>query len=511
VILLGLAFAVVVVVNLLASRANTRWDWTSGGVLRLSEKTERFLREQVDTQPHPVRLYVFYPPANAYALATRRGEVFGVHHLARELALASDRVVIETLDPEQNRGRVDELRRQFDITGEEFANGVVAFEHRGKTRYVTDQQLFEVDVEARRAAGNAVVARRFLGEDRFLAVLQGLVLGSAPKAAILVGHGELDPTSQDPERTALRVETALKRDTFEVDVLDLKGHDVIRKDYDVICVLGPRQPLPPTAVAALRAHCARGGGLLVCAAPNLDPRPDGQVVVTPTGLEEFLADWGVQLTEDLVMASATDPTGQHRMFSPTFVPAMEASHPVSRSFTRERNRLVPFGFVRSTPYDDQGRSRTIGTVIAATDDGGRRITDFVAYLQVLKDPASQQAFLEDPKRHPPSAVPVACAVESLRPGTGTGLPTRLVVFGSTAWCDDSGRSGDYAMDLFLSAVNWIARREMLTGIGAKDPHRVRFAMTPGAIRLVAWVGMGLLPLGVGLLGAVVWLIRKREW
>ena len=508
--LAGLGFAVLLVLNLLVGQRYARWDWNRGGVLALSERTRAFLREEVDAQPHAIRVYVFYPPAHAYLQATRRGEAYAVHHLAREFALASDRVVIETLDPEQNRGRVDELRRQFDLTADEFTNGVVALEYRGKTRYVTHEQLFEVDVEARRASGGAFVPRRFVGEDRMLAVLQGLVLDRAPLAAILVGHGELDPNADNPERTAKRIETALKRDTYEVDVLDLKGHSVIRKDYDVLCVLGPRQPLPPSAVAALRAHCERGGGLLVCAAPTIDPRPDGQVIYGDTGLEEFLVEWGVHLTQDLVVASATDPTGQQRLFSELFVPSMDAEHPVSRAFTLERNRLVPFGLVRSTPYDDKGRGRTIGTVLATTGPGGRRITDLVAYVQAGREAAARQAFLEDDRRHPPAEVPVACAAESLQPGTGTRRPARVVVFGSTAWCDDTGRPGPYDMDLFLSAANWIARREALTGIGAKDPARVRFAMTQSSLNLVFWFGIVFLPVGVGGLGFVVWWIRRRE-
>jgi hypothetical protein len=59
-------------------------------------------------------------------------------------------------------------------------------------------------------------------------------------------------------------------------------------------------------------------------------------------------------------------------------------------------------------------------------------------------------------------------------------------------------------------VNWCAKREQLIGIGPKDARKVRFALDASELNTVFFVSVFGLPIAIGLLGVIVWYVRRRE-
>ncbi|MHC5020967.1 MAG: GldG family protein [Planctomycetota bacterium] len=513
VILIALATAVVVVLNLIVSQQYVRWDWTSDAVMKLSDRTHNFIREL----EKPLNIYVFYAPPGAYGAQTNRAdEVYQVHHLAREYELASDLITLQTLDPDGDRSRAEELRQQFGISVPEMGNGVVVFEYQGRVSYATDGHLFQTDVatlKALREAGRPVAGapRLFQGEDVFTSAIVTLKDGGLPSVAILKGQGMVSPSTYDEKDmrsaagSALRLREALRRATFEVDELPLEGHSRINKAYDCIIVGGPTEPLPPTTIAALRRYVADGGNLVVLVHAALDIRPDGQVPFYKHGLDDFLAEWGVTLKEEVVLQHARVPTGI-RPFSGNFSPIFDRNHPLTRSMGGDPPHRVEFAQVRPVDYDDGGKNHSTGQVIAHTDGTGVRVVDLVGLRTVSKEgPHARMQFLS---KFEAGEQPVGVAITSVKPA-GDGDSTRLVVLGSRSFATDA-QQGYYDTDLMVNAVNWCAKREQLIGIGPKDARKVRFDMEPAELTTVYFFSVFGLPFAIGLLGVVVWYVRRRE-
>ncbi len=514
-ILISLATAVVIVLNLIVSQTYVRWDWTSDAVMKLSDRSRTF----IDGLEKPLNIYVFYAPPAAYGQQSNRAdEVYQVHHLAREYALASDLVTLQTLDPDSDRGRAEDLRAQFQVSRQEMGMGVVVFEYQGRVRYATDQHLFQTDLvtlKRLREQGRPVAGapRLFQGEDVFTSAMSTLVTGGMPSVAILKGHGMLEPGAydeKDPQsalQSAMRLRESLRRATFEVDVLDLAGHSQINKAYDCIIVGGPSEALPATSVKALERYVAAGGNLVILLQANLDIRADGQVLWHPLGapMEAFLTEWGVEAPEEIVLMHTAVPTGI-RLHSSQFFPKLDKDHPLTRSMGGDPPHPVEFRQARVIRHNDRGRNTSLGQTIAHTDGTGIAVDDLVTMrAETKKGPRQRQEFL---KKLTPGEQPVGVAITSVRPA-GDGEATRLVVFGSRSFATD-GQQGFYDADLMVNAVNWCAKREQLIGIGPKDARKVRFALDASELNTVFFVSVFGLPIAIGLLGVIVWYVRRRE-
>ena len=494
-VLIGLATLATIFLNLLVARAYWRADWTSAGAYTLSEKTRGFLA----TLPKPVRIVVFYQPAAAGDRAHK------VHHLAREYGLASDRVIVDTVDPARDpagsRRKLAAYRiSEADVEG---VPGFVVFEYEGRTKHVTDDKLFQPDYAAMTPGQQPPT--RFKGEDQFTSAIVALVEGKRPSAAFLVGHGEIEPTNAKPEDACTSAREQLFRDTWDVENLNLTNTDRVGKPYDVIVIVRPTAPFNPAEVHALQTHLAEGGNLIVLLGPHIVRRGD-DFTYLETGLEALLAEQGIHLTEDLL--NGERPVGGgFTLFSDEFPPEFAADHPVSRDFTPETRRAILFPkLTRSVRYDDKGRGRTTGHEIAHTTRAGRAVTDFVAYTAAGQDQRKLQQFLATV---PQAVIPCAAVSEATTPPAGGGRGARVAVVGNGAFVADDVTTQTWNLDLFVNLANWAAGRETLLNIPAKDPSQVRFQMLPGDLRLVFFTSFLLLPFGAFALGFLAWWVRRK--
>lgn len=494
-VLIALAAVATIFLNLFVSRAYWRADWTSAGAYSLSEKTRQFLAGLTK----PVRIVVFYPPAATGERAHK------VQNLAREYDLASDQVLVETVDAARDPQGMKRKLAAYRIAEAEVEGtpGFVVFEHQGRTKHVTDDKLFQPDY-ARMAPGQPPPVE-FKGEDQFTSAIVALVEGKRPTAAFLVGHGEIEPTNAKESDACTSAREQLWRDTWDVENLDLAGTDRVGKPYDLVIIARPAAPIPAAALHALQLYLADGGNLLVLLPPHVDRR-GGDFTYLETGLEPLLAEQGILVTKDMLMSDR--PVGGFVMLSDEFPPAFASDHATSRDFAPEGGRAILFaGGTRSVRYDDRGRGKTTGHEIAHTTRNGRTITDFVAYYAAANGPEGQlQEFI---RTVPPAVTACAAVGETVAPAANGQRGARVAVVGNAAFVTDQNAGGTWNLDLFMNLANWAAGRETLLGIPAKDPRQVRFQMGGGDLRLVFFTSFVLLPFGAFALGFLAWWIRRK--
>jgi hypothetical protein len=116
----------------------------------------------------------------------------------------------------------------------------------------------------------------------------------------------------------------------------------------------------------------------------------------------------------------------------------------------------------------------------------------------------------DPNHDLPGPLSLAAAVESGQPrdvNVDLGV-TRLVVLGTAAAVDNSNLTAGN-LDFFMSALNWLLKREQLLAVGPKLPEEFRLNMTPNQVSAVYYLTTFGLPLAVGVLGLTVWLRRRK--
>ena len=105
--------------------------------------------------------------------------------------------------------------------------------------------------------------------------------------------------------------------------------------------------------------------------------------------------------------------------------------------------------------------------------------------------------------------PVSMAVAVTKDLGNNSKKARMVVIGDSDFASNSlyGQQGNG--NLFVNTVSWLAQDESFISIRPKNPEDRRITMTEAQRRLVSYVMLLLLPVGVLIIGGSVWAKRRR--
>jgi len=185
---------ILVAVNYLSTRRNTRWDLTANKQYSLSEQTVKLLQGLKS----PVKFMVFDQEANFERFRPR----------LQGYAYNSTQVQVEYIDADRRPVQT----KQYNVD----TYGTVVMEYMGRVERVTSDS--EQDLT------NALIK---------------LLNPQQRKAYFLSGHGEKDPANSDRSGFS-GIGDALKRDNYQFDKLVLAQTNEIPADATMIVLAGPR-------------------------------------------------------------------------------------------------------------------------------------------------------------------------------------------------------------------------------------------------------------------------------
>ena len=268
----------------------------------------------------------------------------------------------------------------------------------------------------------------------------------------------ITPKGAAPEAgKTLNVQQAAAPATFEVP-----------KDCTVVVVGGPQTDYPPAVVNGLKAYVEGGGRALFMLDETLK-LGRGQSPADNADLLKVLADWGVTINKDLVIAQY-------------------ASHVITQPLTG-----LPTAFPLSRSLDiKNGDKTTVDKVVATTEDS-MATTDI--------GPAGAV----DPKKGKKGPFTLVAA------GTYNGTPAgRFVVVGTSAWAENSllGSRRLANSDLFGNIVNWLSSNENLISIRPKETPDQPLNLTSQRLGMLFWLSVVIFPLAVVGFGLGAWWKRR---
>lgn len=271
----ALVIAAVVVCYLLVDRFRVRVDFSADQQSVLAADTRNKLR-LVDEAGEPVTITAF---------SSQRGKKESyfkdrqIQDLVEELDYASPTVEAHFVDFDKERLTAEKL----GVT--EYGAVVV---QRGAQRVdLQDRDLF------RRVGKGDDRRLEFLGEAALNRALSQLMTDTRRVVYALVGHGELDPESREPEGVS-ELARALDQEHYDLKRLDLlrdreQGNvPRVPDDAAAVAVLRPRVALTAMEEDLLLAYLATGGSLLVAVEPG-------------TPVPGVLARLGVVVPEGIVL------------------------------------------------------------------------------------------------------------------------------------------------------------------------------------------------------------------
>jgi len=460
-----LAVALVGMLNWLSYRHYLRGDWTSSKIYSLSDKTKNVLKGIKDE----VRVVVLMTPNTPLFTETKE--------LLSRYEAVSPKLKVEFIDPERDPLRTKQLAQEFGVS----AANTVVFASGGRKKYVTSDQLADYDYSGMQT-GQPPKLKGFKGEEQFTAAVLAVVSPKVPKVYFVTGHGEHDPDSVGEDGMS-QLRELLKRDNLEVSKATLLSGSV-PADCDLLVIAGPRTPLTDPEKSALSGYLEKGGRALVL----LDPVLGAQQ--RPSGLEEFVKAYGVQVNNDLVI----DPARKLPFFDVSAVYVTDfRSHPAVDGL---QGLAVLLPVARSvTTTTAQGATSTI---LLTTSDKGWGETN----LDLLIRTGQAQKDAKDT----PGPVALGVAAQSEK---DKDRGWRLVVFGNSAFVTNAQIANAGNVNLGLNTVNWLAKQEQALGIAPRSPEQVQLFLSANQMRTVFLISLVGLPVFAIALGVAVWWRRRH--
>lgn len=477
------ALALVLMVNYLAARHFTREHLNPDDQYKLSALTLQLLQ----STSNQVKVVVFFDKEDSLYSS--------VSSLLNEYQLASPRLAVEYVDYLRNPGAAQLIKERYklDFGGDNSFRNLIIFDSGSARKIIYDKELYDLDFSDALAGKSREVRRSdFKGELVFTSAILSVTESRRPKAYFLAGHGEKNPLNDEAVAGYSQFATLLQQNNIQVETLVL-GANGVPPDCQLLIIAGPRNRYEPKELEQIDDYLDHGGRLL--ALLNNIGR---------SGLERVLANWGVQVDDDLVFDTQT--TGKSQESIPSNVDMVVTNyptqgHPIVRPLLQSRLHLFLARSVDSLPTAKQDADAPRVDVLAASSQSGVAmydIRDGTAYPNPLRD------------RH--GEIPVIVAVEKgsvqgISPDRGS---TRMVVAGDSTFLGNQLIDSLANRDFALLAVNWLLdRSRLMGGIGPRPIKEFRLVMTQTQITAVRWILLAGLPGSVLLIGVLVWLRRQN--
>ena len=248
---LGLAAALVVMLNALSLRWHARWDLGARGYFRLSDKTLALLsglHETVDVVSFFEQDHELYDD---------------VRSLLKEYAYTAEtaghgRLQVTVLNPARELQETRALARRFSVD----KPNVIVVHCAGRTKYLEPRALaeYQYSLQDSRTASRRMAA--FLGERAISSAIQSVAEASRPRVLFLTGHGERSLEDFGEDRGLSRLAAEMRRDNMELGTLLLAAGEEVPRDASAVVIAGAARPLAAAEVAMLSRYLDRGGRLL---------------------------------------------------------------------------------------------------------------------------------------------------------------------------------------------------------------------------------------------------------
>jgi ABC-type uncharacterized transport system involved in gliding motility auxiliary subunit len=440
-----LFIGIIALINFVSDRHHLRIDLTQTGMFSLADQSAKILKD-LDSE---VMVYAFFQSPD------RR-----LRDLLDEFKIKSDKFNFKFVDPD----REPEIAKAYEVK----QYGIVVVKS-GENM----EQIIDVNEEK---LTNAVlkVSRK-----------------EQKRVYFLVGHGERE--IENIEREGYNgAKQALENENYDIGTMMLAREGSIPEDCAALIIASPKIALLENEIELIERYLKDGGSLLLM----LDPAQGA-------GLEGFLADWDVEVGDDIVV----DISGMGRLFGAGPTIPLVSDYP-SHKITDEFNLMTFFPLTRSVkPATQGGVGLEIQTIVQTTarswaeknyEEEPFRLDEEMD----LKGPISLAIALKKE---------FAAESDTLE---GEGLikseknSARMVVFGDADFACNSYFSVSGNKDLFLNVVNWLAEEEDLISIRPRQLEDRRVSMTAAQSRNVFYLTVIALPLILLAVGITVKVKRR---
>lgn len=494
-------------INFLAFRYQVRIDFTETKLFTLSPQSQ----EIIVNLPQELKVYIFDSQPNDFDQS-----------LLAEYQRQGTNFSFEFVDPQVNLALTNEFKVQR--VGEVYL------------RYGDKKQLIQT-----------LSPNTRLSEAKLSNAIAQIQRDKQPVVYILQGHGE--PLLQQGEGNLSQAVASLEEQNYIVKPLNLATSPVIPPDADAIIIATPQRQLLEGEVKTLQRYLDQGGNLLVMLNAN-----------TESGLEELLAEWGIELDQRLLVDASG--TGQLLGLGPATTLITEyGAHPITEDFV-EGISLYPLARAISTTKKEQieavalliTNQQTWAESNLQSEEVEFNVEEDIAGPIDIGVALTREKLITDSKpeenKTPEENKPIIDSSETPSPENkqtieseannqanqelenDSSLPkppeiktpetnqsnnsnsqnqkAKMIVIGNSNFATNGWFQQQLNGDVFLNSVSWLANDEaQVLSIRPKEAQNRRLNLTPLDAGIISWLAILIVP-ALGFLAAIsTWWKRSR--
>ena len=461
---------IVGVVYALAARKPVQHDFSKEKINTLSKETVTVAKE-LDAKNRYVFATAFFK-SNTF-------EFRQVKDLLTEVKRRSRHFNFRMVDTVQEPGVARQLG--MDETGIVFESGQP--NTRGyKKKKVYSDELFEMDPSTMEASS-------FNGEQAVVNALIAVALKKEATVCFSMGNGEL--RSEDTTEAGLsEIADALEKNAYAISYADLSKEKDVPPECRVLISPAPFTAFSPGERAMLDRFIKRGGGVLLM----ID-------MLFPEAMNKTLGAWGLAMDKTMIRDPERKYDQQGDNLKPVFL-----EHKITEGLSDEKTGI-------NMPGPQTLR-------ILSRKPAGVRVTPLLETSPAaLAMPymITQDALLANPEKAEQGVQKLGAAVEIGKKGRAVVLTD--VEFAANAYVDTAvtfsragaqtrSDAGPGNADFLVNCVNWLSGEEDLITLRPRTAENRPLTMDPQIQSFYFNVFTFLVPLGILLLGGMIWHWRR---
>jgi ABC-type uncharacterized transport system involved in gliding motility auxiliary subunit len=444
-----LLLGIVVLIQAIANRHNTRLDLTPRKSMSLTAASEKIM-ENLAT---PVRVTAFF----------QRNQKREMMNILDPFVLANRLFSYHLYDPDRNPA----LAKRFGVN----SYGTIVVEMNGKYKVLNEAS-----------------------EEKIINAILSLKSPQQKVVYFLTGHGERplkEPHDMDGSSSEL-LKTVLETENYQVKTLLLMSIQQVPPDAALVIVNGPKENVTPGELNALDAYLKQGGKVIL----TVDTRSDG-------GLSTLLGPYDIRLGNDVIV----DPVNNLMTQGP-LVPIIQSylDHPITNKFSI----ATVFPMARSVMKGNADVPGTNVTSLALSSEQSWAERDITLAeqgdIQYNTDKDTKGPV-------PVAVVVEGTTEEDQKKTQGMPFKGHLVIFGSSEFISNQFIVLAGNRDLFMNAVRYLTEDQPLIVIKESLTAREKapLILPPVAARMV-FIGVVILqPTLIMAVGIVVaWRRRQKS-
>ncbi|MEZ4684958.1 MAG: Gldg family protein [Bacteroidia bacterium] len=429
----ALVLAIVVVINLLLSQFNFRFDFTEEGRYTLSQAT----RNVVKSLEEPITVKAYFSEGLTPDIGRSRTEF---RELLQEYAeLSGGNIVYEFIDPNES----DEKKQEALEAGMYPLTIQVQEKNEVKQQQGFLGALLEMGEEKEAIP---VMQPGSPVEYMLTTSIKKLSVLDKPSIGFVQGHGE--PSLQDMAQVGQNLSVL-----YSMESVQLNDTAIIDARYQTLAIVRPTDTFPASHLAKLDAFLARGGKLFVAVNRVEGDLQNLRGDAVSTGLEGWLKEKGIEVTPKFVI-DATCGTISVQQQMGFFMTTNQVQFPYFPLAQKFADHPITKGLEQTVFY--------FASDIRFTGDSSLSFTPLV-FSSKQSGTLSTPAFFEVQKQwtnadFPQQNVPMAAVLEGNIVGS---MPSKMVVVGDGDFAvNGQGRQMQQHnpdnISLLVNSIDWLS-------------------------------------------------------